>query len=251
MPEGDTLHRAARRFQALVGERVSVETPHPRAAASVAADRLDGRRLVAVEAYGKNLVLRFEGGLALRSHLGLSGSWRVLSAREEVSGRPWLVVRGSARQGVLRGGARLELTDRALRRLGPDILAEPLDLAAVVGKLRAVHQGREVGEALLDQRVVAGIGNVWRSEALWYARLSPWRRLADVSNRELVQALEHARRLMRLALDGRRPQRAVYRRAGRPCPRCGMPIRSRGQGDANRTAYWCPTCQRGTEPPGA
>ena len=108
-----------------------------------------------------------------------------------------------------------------------------------------------LGDALLDQRLVAGIGNLWRAEALWHARLSPWLPLRDVSDEELEAVLSEAARLMRAALEEGRPGRAVYRRAGRPCLRCAEPVRSRGQGDDNRTAYWCPRCQRGEEPPGA
>jgi endonuclease VIII len=251
MPEGDALHRAARRLQVLVGERVSVETPNPRAAAAVRAEQLDGRRLEAVEAVGKNLLLTFEGGLVLRSHLRMSGRWQVLERGAEKHGRPWLVLTGADREAVLWNGPVLELTTRGTRRLGPDILADPPDLAAMVGKLRSEHQGRELGDALLDQRLVAGIGNVWKAESLWRAELSPWLRLDQVSDDELERVLGEAAHLMRAALDGPGGKRVVYRRAGRPCPRCGTPIRSCGQGDDNRTAYWCPGCQRGEERPGA
>jgi endonuclease-8 len=251
MPEGDSLHRAARRLQALVGERVAVETPHPRAASVLAAERLDGRRLEAVEAVGKNLLLSFEGGLVLRSHLRMSGRWQVVERGAEKYGKPWLVLTGTEREAVLWNGPVLELTKRGTLRLGPDILAEPPDLAGMVANLRREHQGRELGDALLDQRLVAGIGNVWKAESLWRAQLSPWLRLGDVSDHELEQVLAGASRLMRGALESRGARRAVYKRTGRPCPRCGTAIRSRGQGDDNRTAYWCPHCQRGEEPPGA
>src|SRR5712691_2662385 len=132
MPEGDSLHRAARRLQALVGERVEVETPHPRAAAERIAERLDGRRLVAVEAVGKNVLLRFEGGVVLRSHLRMSGSWRVVPRGTPRQGRPWLVLRGAEQEAVLWKGPVLELHARALRRLGPDILAERPDLEGML-----------------------------------------------------------------------------------------------------------------------
>src|SRR5207247_1052590 len=227
VPEGDSLARAARRLQVLVGERVEVETPHPRAAVKRIAERLDGRRLLGVEAAGKNLLLRFEDGIVLRSHLRMSGRWQVHARGSKLVGRPWLVLRGAEREAVLWNGPVLELDDHAVRRLGPDILAEPPDLDAMVANLRR-NPTREVGDALLDQRLVAGIGNVWRAEALWQARVSPWRRLGDVSNEELERVLGEAARLMRAALDGARSQRAVYRRAGRPCPHCGTPIRSRG-----------------------
>jgi endonuclease VIII len=251
MPEGDSLHRAARRLQALVGERVAVETPHPRAASVLAAERLDGRRLEAVEAVGKNLLLSFEGGLVLRSHLRMSGRWQVVERGAEKHGKPWLVLTGTEREAVLWNGPVLELTTRGMRRLGPDILAEPLDVVRMVANLRGAHQDRELGDTLLDQRLVAGIGNVWKAESLWHAQLSPWLRLGEVSDGDLERVLAEASRLMRAALDSPGAKRAVYKRAGRPCPRCGAAIRSRGQGDDNRTAYWCPGCQRGEEPRGA
>src|SRR5213595_2829736 len=127
MPEGDSLHRAARRLQVLVGERVAVETPHPRASAERLAERLDGRRLVSVEAVGKNLLLSFEGGYVLRSHLQMSGRWRLQKRGEKIVGRPWLVLRSTSKEAVLFGGPVLQLTTRGIRALGPDILADPPD----------------------------------------------------------------------------------------------------------------------------
>jgi endonuclease VIII len=243
MPEGDSLHRAARRLQALVGERVEVETPNPRARAAIDARRLDGRRLESVEARGKNLLLRFEGGYLLRNHLRMSGQWRVGPRGRTAQGRPWLVLRGADQEAVLYGGRVLELHGRALRRVGPDILAEPPELDRMVANLRREHGGREVGDAIVDQGLVAGIGNLWRTEALWQAGVSPWRRLASLGDPKLRAVLEEAARLMRRSVETGREQRSIYRHAGRPCPRCGTPIRSRGQGEANRTAYWCPSCQ--------
>jgi endonuclease-8 len=137
----------------------------------------------------------------------------------------------------------LELTARATRRLGPDILAEPPDLARMVANLRREHGGRELGDALLDQRLVAGIGNLWKAEALWGAQLSPWLRVDHVTDEQLERVLGEAARLMQASVARWSDRREVYRRAGRPCRRCGQPIRSRGQGDDNRTAYWCPRCQ--------
>ena len=243
MPEGDSLHRAAGKLQMLVGEQVAVETPHPRAAAERVAERLDGRRLLGVEAIGKNLLLSFEGGLVLRSHLRMSGRWQVVERGASRHGKPWLVLTGEEREALLWNGPVLELTSRATRRLGPDILAEPPDLAAMVANLRRAQPSRELGDALLDQRLVAGIGNVWKAEALWRAQLSPWLGLGEASDEELERVLVEASRLMRASLDRGRNERAVYRKAGRPCPRCGERIHSRGQGDDNRTAYWCPGCQ--------
>jgi endonuclease VIII len=249
MPEGDSLHRAARRLQVLVGQRVEVETPHPRAAVKGLAERLDGRRLDGVEAVGKNLLLRFEGGLVLRSHLRMKGRWRLERRGVERIGRPWLVLRGDEHEAVLWNGAELELVGAGgAPRLGPDILGEPPDFETMVKRLRAVPE-REIGDALLDQRLLSGIGNLWRAEALWEARVSPWRRVSDLPEVELRSVLEAANRLMRTALRDRRPPRQVYRRVGRSCPRCGGVIRSSPQGENARIAYWCPGCQVGGNAP--
>lgn len=245
MPEGDSLHRAARRLQVLVGERVVVETPHPRAAVKGLVDRLDGRRLEAVEAVGKNLLLSFEGGLVLRSHLRMKGRWRVERIGAPRVGKPWLVLRGGEHEAVLWNGAVLELVGaRGAPRLGPDILAEPPDYETMLARLRTAPRDREVGDALLDQRLVAGIGNLWRAEALWQARVSPWRRLDGLGDDELRAVLEAAHELMRAALDGTRPARHVYRQVGRACSRCGGTVRSAPQGEHARLAYWCPDCQK-------
>ncbi len=252
MPEGDAIHRAARRLQVLVGERVEVETPHPQAQVKRLPERLDGRLLEGVEAVGKNLLLHFEGGLVLRSHLRMRGRWQVRARNGGSRGRPWLVLRGAEREAVLWNGPVLELHGRGTRRLGPDILAVPTDFDAMLARFRLADQGRAVGDALLDQRLVAGIGNLWKAEALWAARVSPWRKLADVSDPELFEVLHEAERQMRSSLEqGKGRGRGAYRRVGRPCSRCGTTIRSRGQGDDNRIAYWCPECQKGAAPPGS
>lgn len=251
MPEGDALHLAARRLQVLVGQSLEVETPHPRAAVKRLAPLLDGRRLESVEAVGKNLLLRFDGGLVLRSHLRMKGRWRVLPRDAPLFGTPWLVLRGDRYAGALWHGPVLELDRGVARRLGPDILADPPDLERIVANLRVERQERAVGDALLDQRFVAGIGNKWKAEALWEAQVSPWRPLAEVSDGELCVVLGAAQRLMRGSLDGARGGTSAYRRKGRPCPRCRSPIKSWPQGDGARMAYWCPRCQAGEEPRGA
>jgi endonuclease-8 len=242
MPEGDSLARAARRLQVLVGQQIEAEAPHPRAAVKRVAERIDGRRLLAVDASGKNLLLRFDGGVVVRSHLRMSGWWVVRPRGSRLVGRPWLVLRGDDREALLWNGPVLELHDRAVRRLGPDILDEPPDLEAMIANFRREPR-RAVGDALLVQRLVAGIGNVWKAEALWEARVSPWRRVEDVSDEELRAVLGAAHELMAASVGTGRGRRTIYNRAGRACRRCGTPIRARGQGDDNRTAYWCPTCQ--------
>jgi endonuclease VIII len=252
MPEGDALHRAARNLQVLVGEKLDVETPHPRARLTGVAERLDGRTLLKVEAVGKNLILRFEDGLVLRSHLRMKGRWQVLPRNGDSArrGMPWLVLRGAESEAVLWHGPVLELDESRVRSLGPDILADPPQIEAMVARFRNAGPRTSIGEALLDQRIVAGIGNMWRAEALWRAGISPWRTLGDLSDDELRTVLTEASQLMRRSLDSGLRQRAVYRQVGRPCPRCGTPIKSRGQGDANRIAYWCPDCQKGDGPGG-
>jgi endonuclease-8 len=139
----------------------------------------------------------------------------------------------------------LTLDTRSVQRLGPDLLAPETSIEDVLARLRHANPRRLVGEALVDQRLVAGIGNMWLSEALWHARLSPWSRLGDVPDDALAAVLGWARNRMRAAVVGARPPRSVYRRPGRPCRRCGALIESCGLGDANRTAYWCPSCQPG------
>src|SRR3954467_8975682 len=145
MPEGDSLHRAARRLQVLVGERVEVETPHPRAAVKGLAERLDGRRVESVEAVGKNLLLRFEGGLVLRSHLRMNGRWRVEPRGVVRRGKPWLVLRGAEFEAVQWNGPILELVTGA-RSVAPDIVIAEPDAA----RFRSGDQRRAVGVALLD-----------------------------------------------------------------------------------------------------
>jgi endonuclease VIII len=247
MPEGDSLRRAAERLRVLEGEIVAAESPHPRAAALGIAERIDGRRLECVEARGKNLLLTFEGDLVVRSHLRMRGRWYVQPAGTRVAGTPWLVLRAGDWQAVQRNGPVLELGTRGIARLGPDIMDSPPAVATMVARFRRADQTRELGEALLDQSLVAGIGNKWKAEALFEVSLSPWLPLGAVSDAELKRLLVAASRLM----PGGAPARSVYRRAGRPCRRCGTAIASRPQGETLRIAYWCPTCQAGTEPAGS
>ena len=247
MPEGDALHRAAQRLRPLVGERIEAESPNPRGEATSVARAVDGRVLEGVDAVGKHLLLRFEGGVVLRSHLRMNGRWRLDPRGRERRGLPWLVLRGRELEATQWNGPVLALETRAVRRLGPDVIADGTEVTAVVARMRLADQSLLVGEALVDQRLVAGIGNMWLVEALWHARVSPWRRLSDVADDELTEALAWAREHMRAAVRGSRSPRSVYRRAGRPCPRCGTPVSSRGLGDMNRTAYWCGGCQPSAE----
>ena len=145
-------------------------------------------------------------------------------------------------QAVQRNGPILELGTRRLARLGPDVMADPPALNVMLERFRRTDQSREVGEALLDQTLVAGIGNKWKAEVLFEASVSPWVCLRDLTDSVLEDLLETASHLMR----GRRGGNLVYRRVGRPCPRCGARIASRPQGEHARIAYWCASCQGGT-----
>ena len=252
MAEGDTIVRAARRLQAaLAGQQVAVSAPNPRGRAA-GIERLDGRRLERVESHGKNLLLRF-GDLVLHSHLGMNGSWHVYprGGRWRKPRRSaWAALAGDSQEAVQFGGPTLRLIpagrlsrDPQLARLGPDILAsEELDLDVVARGLR-VDPGRELGDALLDQSLVAGVGNIFKSEACFAARVDPWRAIGELGDDELHEVLGAARTQMQVAVESGRHSYAVYR-ARRPCPSCGGRVIARGQGDANRTTYWCPNCQR-------
>jgi endonuclease-8 len=252
MAEGDTILRAKHRLaDALVGEEIAVSAPSPRGRAA-GVERLDGRTLAAVEARGKHLIFDF-GDLVLHSHLGMSGGWHVYprgARRRRPRSSAWAVLGGERHEAVQFGGPTLRVLpasrvaiDRQLARLGPDILADDLDLDEVVAVFRAADQSRALGSALLDQRLTAGIGNIFKSEACFAARVDPWRPLAEVGDDELRAVLEAARAQMLAAVAaGGRKTFAVYKHRG-PCVRCRGRVRSRGQGDANRTTYWCERCQ--------
>jgi endonuclease VIII len=258
MPEGDTIHHAARRIRAVLEDRVpeQILTPHPRHQADRWPERLSGRAVRSVDAHGKHLFLRFDGDLTLHSHLRMGGAWRVHreGARwTRARRRAWLVLRCDGWEVVQFDGPVLELMresrtrfDRRLAALGQDVIGVSFDPGGFLQRLRAADPARAIGDALLDQRVVAGIGNVWKSEACFAAALSPWRPLGSVRDEEAVALVLFAREAMRVSADGdgfsARP-RAVYRRAGRPCVRCGRPIRQQRQGDYNRVTFWCPGCQ--------
>ena len=246
MPEGDALHRIAERLQVLVGERVEASSPHPRGLATNVARVIDGRVLESVEAVGKHLLLRFDGRVTLRSHLRMNGRWRIEPRRERpVAGLPWLVLRTERWEATQWNGPVLAIdAERARRHLGPDLLADDTTVGELATRVRAADPSRLVGDVLLDQRVVAGIGNMWLAELLWHTAVSPWLPVGRLTDDELVDALSWARAAMRRSVAGERAARVVYRRAGRPCPRCGAPIRARGLGEMNRTAYWCEGCQR-------
>ena len=251
MAEGDTIHRHARGIEAALGDHLIdlASAPDPRSPARARASELAGRTLERVEARGKHLLLFFSGGLAVHSHLGINGSWVVRPAGPRPRRRAWLLLTSDAAVAAQFGGKLLRVVsesrlraDPGLLQLGPDPLGPRFDRPSAARRLLA-EGGREVGDALLDQRVIAGIGNAIKAEACFRARVSPWRRADQLTFDEADALIGQAERVMRAGLESGRRPRSVYRAAGRPCPACGTPIRSRGQGDANRTAYWCERCQ--------
>jgi endonuclease-8 len=257
VPEGDTIHHAAHRIRPVLEGRAPDEilTPHPRLRADRWPERLAGRAVTSVDAYGKHLFVRFDGDLALHSHLRMTGWWGVYQAGQRwgrSKSRAWLVLRAGDNEVVEFDGPVLELMtesrtrfDQRLAQLGPDILADELAEDEILRRLRADDPTRAIGDALLDQRTVAGIGNLWKCEGCFEAAIDPWRPARSVSDddvrailRAIRPAMEHSARHGFLA----RPSQ-VHDRAGRPCSRCGTAIARRGQGDDNRPTFWCPGCQ--------
>jgi endonuclease-8 len=255
MPEGDTIHYAAHRMRPVLEGRVPDElaTPHPRFGADRWPEKLAGRAIEAVDAHGKHLFLRFEGGRVIHSHLRMTGAWGVY--RE---GQRWGARRGArgsscapAGHDVVQfDGPVLELMtasrvrfDQRIAGLGPTSSrpssTRPLPLAPARRR-----PTRPIGDALLDQRTIAGIGNLWKCEGCFDAELDPWRPAGEVSDDEALRVVRLTRpRMQQSARDGfqvRGP--AIYGRVGRPCPRCGARS-ARGQGEDNRPTYWCPGCQ--------
>lgn len=252
MPEGDTLHRAADRLRpALVGSTVErfhaprTPRPHPRA----------GERIVSVEAEGKHLLVAFEGGLVLDTHMGMSGSWHLYER-----GRRWRKPAHLARVVIEVDGFSAVCFSAPTVRLGgpsdsiavgPDLCDPGADLAECVRRLRGMPPGTELAEALLDQRVFAGVGNVYKSEVCFACRVHPLVHVGDLDDEHRERLVATAARVLRANLAGRarstvggRPgMLAVYGRARQPCRRCGTPIMVRRTGPHRRSTYWCPACQ--------
>jgi endonuclease VIII len=136
--------------------------------------------------------------------------------------------------------------DQRIAGLGPDILGPELDEERFLARLRGDDPTRPIGDALLDQSTIAGIGNLWKCEGCFAAGVDPWRPTGEVTDDEALQIVRLTRpRMQQSAADGHQIRhRVIYHRAGRPCPRCGTTIAVRGQGDDNRPTYWCPGCQR-------
>jgi endonuclease VIII len=257
MPEGDTIAYAAARMRPVLEGAVPdrILTPQVRHLYDRWPERLDGRAVSEVRTHGKHLFIVFEGDLLIHSHLRMTGSWGVYPAGgrwQRAPRRAWLVLHGRGHEVVQFDGPVLELmtagrarSDQRFASLGPDVLAAEFDRDRFLARLRSDDQTRGIGDALLDQRNVAGVGNIWKCEGCWAAAVSPWRRVADISDAEALAAIDGLRPGMQESANDGRPKReaAVFRRQGRPCPRCGAPIRAKSQGDDNRTTFWCPGCQ--------
>lgn len=269
MPEGQISHRNARDFTAALAGRpvLRVWTDEPRVMPQRIPERLAGDAVEAADARGKHHLLRFASGRVLHSHLMMSGVWRLVPDGRPV--RPaglFLAIAVPGWTAALYRCPTVRLLEPgeplppAVRRLGPDLLAAATQPAsAALTALRRTDGTRQVGDAVLDQRVMAGIGNVYKSETLFLAGIDPWRPVGGLTDEEcariggiaaglLEKGVRDRGRIVTFEGGGREPRRRgsqtwVYGRDGRPCRRCGTPILSRGQGDANRTTYWCPACQ--------
>jgi len=269
VPEGDTLFRTAAGLRPyLVGRTVTAaRTGGPGPMPQV--QRIVGREITEVETLGKNLLIRFDNGLEIRTHLRMNGSWHRYRPGERwrrPASRARLVLEVQGAVAVCFDAPVVELLEQraealhpSLGRLGPDVLAPDFDAEEAVRRLREPTRARStIAEALLDQRALAGIGNVYKNELLWIERVSPFTSVADVDDATLRRLVARARHLLLAnAATGHGPERVttagdrgasgplyVHGRTGRPCRRCRTPIASTRQGrDLPRTTYWCPACQ--------
>jgi endonuclease-8 len=266
VPEGDTIHYAANRIRPVLEGHVpdEIRTPHRRFARDRWPEKLQGHAVKSVDAHGKHLFIRFAHGLTIHGHLRMTGSWRVVPVDApkwpRSPHRAWLVIRRDDMQVVQFDGPVLELMtdsrtrfDRQLAGLGPDILAPgEFNHERYLRRLREDDPTRPIGDALLDQSIVAGLGTVWRAEACWRGEVDPFKPTREVSDERALAMMEIIRPFMqKSARDGFQDRhKQVYGRAGQPCPRCKAPFLIKGttMGDDNRPLFWCPNCQRAARP---
>ena len=253
VPEGDTIFRTARTLDRWLRDRVVTGAETRVAGLPVAA--LVGWRVEAVDARAKHLLVRFDSGAVLHTHMRMPGSWHVYRAGErwrKPGDQARLVLVAGDRVAVCFNAPVIELlaahgerVHPSLSRLGPDVLIEPLDLADVRRRASDRSPDLPVGELLLDQQVVSGIGNIYRCESLFVQHVHPWTPRHLLDSDEIDALVTTAATLMRGNLEPGRGwyKPYVYGRTGRPCCRCGHPIRSARLGEQARTVYWCDTCQ--------
>ena len=266
MPEGDSVHRVAGDLHRVLAGQV-LTGADLRVPAHATAD-LTGRRVLDVTPRGKHLLTRLDGGLTLHTHLRMDGRWALYRPGERWSGGPAHQIRAVlAVEAATAVGYRLPVVEllrtadeqRAVGHLGPDLLGPDWDAAEAVRRLLA-HPDRPLAEALLDQRNLAGIGNVYANELCFLAGVTPWTPVGEFTAPDRLAA--RARQLLeantarpgRVTTGDTRPghQYWVYGRAGRPCARCGTAVLTArlGTPPQDRIAYWCPYCQRGPAPQG-
>jgi endonuclease-8 len=261
VPEGDTLHRTANRLRpALAGQPLVRLTLHH--ATGNGRRPRPGERIESVEAVGKHLLIGFERGTTLRTHLRMSGSWHLYRAGERWRQRPELaraVVEVDGWTAVCFAAPVVELSDGGttaskIAHLGPDLIAPGVADAAIDGAVARMSTlldpHEEIGNAMLDQRVACGVGNIHKSEVLFACGVNPFAMIGDLDAGTRRRLLQAASRLLRRHVAGEGPGRsksdgfAVFGRARQPCRRCGTLIEARPQGPHARTVYWCPDCQR-------
>lgn len=273
MPEGDTIYRTAQTLaRALAGRTVTAFESVLPALSRVDDDTpIAGRTIASVRSVGKHLLVEFSGDLVLRTHMRMNGSWHIYRPGERWQ-RPRLSMRiVIATDEYVAVGFDIPVAEflrttalnrhRELARLGPDLLAEDFDEHAAVARLQAAR-GPTVGEALLDQRVMAGIGNVFKCEILFVCRIDPFRAVTSITDADRLALVRTSRALLAANVtrrDGlpiahrgyRQTTRSmnpaarlwVYGRGGRACRVCGTAIAVRKQGESRRLTYWCPRCQ--------
>jgi endonuclease VIII len=263
VPEGDTIFRAATTLDRwLTGREVT--------AARTTVDRLPAAKLVgqtveSVEARAKHLLIRFSGGSVLHTHMKMTGSWHVYPTgerwRKPASQARFVLEVAPDRVAVCFNAPVVELLSArggeqqhpSLRGLGPDVLKPPVDLDEVRRRAAQLPPETTIGELLLDQRIVSGIGNIWRCESLFVRRLDPFRRRIEVPDEELDAVVTTASQMMQRSAHPGSPgsrdygggpdQPWVYGRFRQPCRRCRTPIRRGHLGAQARLVYWCPSCQ--------
>ena len=267
MPEGDTVYLTAKRLNDALAGRVLTTSDFR--VPQLATTDLTGRRVLEVVSRGKHMLTRVEGDLTLHTHLRMDGSWRVLRQGARWSGGPVhevrIVLANDEWQAI---GYRMPVIElmrtagesTAVGHLGPDLLGPDWDDAEAIRRL-AEHSDREIGPALLDQRNLAGIGNLYKSETLFLSGINPWTHVGDVA--DIAGVVRRAHRLLVANKDHwhqtttgsmlRGQENWVFERAGKPCRRCGTQIKRATQAEPGREVeeritYWCPHCQPARDP---